>query len=167
MRALLLNSTYQPISFISERKVMKMVVKEKVEILSNWDDFIHWGSGKIRAPAIIKLNYYVKWIPKRSRFSRFGIFKRDKNTCQYCGKVFKPIDLTIDHVIPKSVGGKLCWTNCVASCFPCNNKKGNHTLEQVGMKLLKTPIVPISNPPQDLITMNYYHPDWMMYLGEW
>jgi 5-methylcytosine-specific restriction endonuclease McrA len=165
MRALLLNSTYQPISFISEKKCLKLFVKGKVEVLSTWDHNIRWGRGKMQAPAVVRLGYYVRWIPKKSRFNRLGVFRRDKNTCQYCGKVFKLADLTIDHVIPKSHGGKLNWKNSVTSCFVCNNKKGNRTPAEANMKLLKEPGVPNASLVNELSTMRKVHPDWEMYLG--
>lgn len=165
MKTLLLNSTYQPISFLSDKKCLKLFVKDKIEIISSWEELIRWGKGEMHYPAVVRLMYYVRWIPRKSRFNRMGVFRRDKNTCQYCGNIFKIVDLTIDHVKPKSQGGKLNWKNSVSSCFPCNNKKGSRTPEQAGMHLLKQPIVPNVNLSSELLTMRNIHPDWKMYLG--
>ena len=164
MKALLLNSTYQPLSFLSERKVLKLLYKNKVEVLSSWDEEIRWIEGKIKLPAVIRLFNYVKWIPKKNRFNRIGVFKRDRFVCMYCGKQFKAYELTVDHIIPKSQGGSLSWQNCVCSCYGCNSKKGNRTPEQAGMKLLQIPVVPTSDLVGDLYLINETHPEWKNYL---
>jgi len=84
------------------------------------------GTGKSRPP----------------KFSRRNVYLRDRNTCQYCGKKCKTEDSNLDHVIPKSKGGPMTWTNIVVSCIACNDKKQNMTPEQAGMKLLNKPCVP-------------------------
>ncbi len=166
MKVLLLNSTYQPIAFISERKALKLFVKSKIEVLSEWDNkYICWSNGKMQFPAVIRLKYYVRWIPRKTRFNRSGVFRRDRCICQYCGNVFRLIDLTIDHVIPQSKGGTSNWYNCVASCYPCNNKKRDRTPEEAEMPLLSKPIIPGSNVAMELDHMTKHHPDWKMYLG--
>lgn len=166
MRVLLLNSTYQPISFVSERKALKLFVKGKIEVLSEWEDkYIRWTNGKMQMPAIIRLKYYVRWIPRKTRFNRSGVFRRDRNVCQYCGKTFKLVDLTIDHIVPQSKGGKSNWHNCVSCCFPCNNKKSNRTPEEAHMPLLSKPTIPGANLGSEIYHMSSIHPDWMMYLG--
>ena len=165
MKVLLLNSTYQAINFVSQRKALKLFVKGKVDILSSWDRKVRWARGEMFAPATIKLKYYVRWIPKKSRFNRIGVFKRDHNTCMYCNNVFKHLDLTIDHVIPQSRGGKSNWQNCVTSCYACNNKKADRTPEEAKMKIISQPVVPSLNISHELIFMNRTHDDWYMYLG--
>ena len=161
MKALLLNSTYEPISFISERRAIKLYVKDKVEVLSSWDSYIH---GDIRLPALVRLVKYVRWVPKKSRFNRMGLFKRDRFTCMYCGKQLKAGELTIDHIIPKSQGGKLNWENCVSACFACNSKKGDRTPEEAGMVLIKSPAVPRADLVGDLCMIDVVHPDWGQYV---
>ena len=165
MKALLLNSTYEPMAFISEKKVLKLFVKGKIEVLSNWDSSIYWGSGQMKAPALVRLLYYRRWVPKKTRFNRMGVFKRDRFICMYCGKTFKGSELTIDHIFPKSQGGKLTWLNCVSACFECNSKKGDRTPEQAGMRLLKKPIVPRADLAGDLCMIDSIHPDWEQYMG--
>jgi len=167
VKVLLLNSTYQPIAFLNERRAIRLFFKNKVEVVSSWEDeTLRWSNGEIKLPSIIRLKYYVKWIPKKSRFNRIGVFKRDKFICMYCGEQFKTSDLTIDHILPKSQGGHLSWHNCVCSCYSCNSKKGDRTPEQAGMRLLKQPIVPISDLAGELFLINHIHPDWKMYLGQ-
>jgi 5-methylcytosine-specific restriction endonuclease McrA len=166
MKVLLLNSTYQAISFVSERKALKLFVKEKIEVLSSWNDkYICWSNGKMNYPAVIRLKYYVRWIPRKTRFNRSGVFRRDKNMCMYCGKTFRLADLTIDHIVPQSKGGKSNWHNCVASCFYCNNKKKNRTPEEARMPLLVQPVIPGVNVASELNVVGPKHEDWPMYLG--
>jgi len=167
VKVLLLNSTYQPIAFLNERRAIRLFFKKKVEIVSSWDnEILRWGSGEINFPAIVRLLYYVKWIPKKSRFNRIGLFKRDRFICMYCGGQFKTSELTIDHILPKSQGGHLSWQNCVCSCYSCNSKKGDRTPEQAGMKILKQPTVPNSDLAGELYLINDIHPEWQVYLGQ-
>ncbi|MFQ5834566.1 MAG: HNH endonuclease, partial [bacterium] len=76
---------------------------------------------------------------RRVKFTRKNIYKRDENICQYCGKKFKPQDLNLDHVVPLSRGGKDSWDNVVCSCVSCNLRKGNRTLAEAEMSLIRTP----------------------------
>ena len=106
-------------------------------------------NGHFKIPEIIKLNVYDKMKIFKVVFSRANIFKRDHYQCQYCGKKPGTQELTIDHIIPKSLGGKTTWENCVLCCVSCNSLKGNKLLHEIknikfpqGMKLIKTPKVP-------------------------
>jgi len=100
----------------------------------------------IRVPRVILLVAYDK-IPKRHvRFSRFNIYARDRNTCQYCGRRFPRSDLNIDHVLPRSRGGLSTWENVVCSCYACNRRKGGRTPEEAGMRLLRPPRRPEWTP---------------------
>src|SRR6266581_4379881 len=115
---------------------------EKLEIISTWDEKIHWASGSMKIPAIIRLKYYVKYVQRRSPFSRLAIFRRDRYCCQYCGVVLGEELLTVDHVLPKSRGGLKSWTNMVTSCKSCNTFKNNRTPEEAGIKLIQIPFMP-------------------------
>lgn len=168
LATLLINQNGAPISFISEKKLFKLLAKDKVELLAAWDEIVKWGrDGKnsIKHPAIVQLRHKAPWIPRKRRFNRHGIFKRDKFTCQYCSVVLSASKLTLDHVIPQTQGGDSSWRNCVTSCFDCNNKKGGRTPEQARMKLLRKPIVPYSSVADDFFTMKKRHQDWAFYLG--
>src|SRR5690606_10518842 len=121
MKVLLLNFTYEPINFIPINRAFKLYFKNKVDIIADWDKEISWAAGKMKIPAILRLKYYIRWIPKKVRFNRQGIFRRDKFTCLYCGSKKGP--LTIDHIIPRSQGGKSNYFNCATACYSCNNIK--------------------------------------------
>lgn len=166
-KALLLNQNYEIIGFISERKIYKFLFSNKTEIISTWNEDICWGSGKTKLPSILKLTYPIKrYIPTQT-FSRKALVKRDKN-CQYCFKKLSPSEVTIDHIIPKSLGGKNSFTNCVIACRACNNKKGDRTLEQSGMVLLRKPMHPSFNPAHAIYEPNdCWHTDWDIYLSKY
>ena len=132
---LVLNSSYEPINFTNWKRALVLLLKEKAQVLSS---------------RVIRLLEYVK-IPLKKimeqKPSRSLIYKRDNHTCQYCGSTKK---LTIDHVIPRSRGGKDTWENMVIACSSCNTKKGDQLLEHTKMKLIRTPKAPSSMISLDL-----------------
>lgn len=105
-------------------------------------NFIHTETFKILIPEVIALNFYDELPPGEVKLTRKNIFERDKNNCGYCGKHFNREELNIDHVVPKSKGGKTEWTNLICSCTSCNNKKSARTPEEAGMKLQWAPAKP-------------------------
>ena len=164
-KTLLLNSTYESLSFINEKKVFKFIVKDKVDIISNWDDYITWGSGRIMHPSILKLKNYVKIDYLKVQFSRHALIKRDRNTCQYCNLRLSASEITIDHVIPRAHGGQTSFLNCVISCRKCNNKKADKTPDQANMPLIKVPIHPSFSSFCSIQDKNeYWNDDWDSYL---
>jgi 5-methylcytosine-specific restriction endonuclease McrA len=163
-KTLLLTTTYEVLSFVSWQKVFKYLAKDKVEIISSWDDIISWGSGSIQYPAILRLKYHTRRNYFNSDFSRPAIIKRDRGYCQYCGRKLSAPQITIDHVIPKDHGGGNSFANCVVSCQECNNKKGNRTPEQAGMVLIRKPTHPSFSNHQSLDSRELWHPEWDYYL---
>jgi len=101
--------------------------------------FIHTPNLRIWMPQVIILLGFNGFVWHEIRFSRRNIFERDRNTCQYCGKRFPKCDLTLDHVTPRSRGGRDSWENLVLACVHCNVKKGNQTPEEANMPLLRRP----------------------------
>jgi len=136
---LVLNSDYSPLNVTSLKRGFVLVDKGKAEIIKKGDNDIITTIGNFARPIIIRLLNYIKFRPKTIKVNRKKILKRDRNTCQYCGS---KRNLTIDHVIPRSKGGKNTWGNLVTSCFRCNSKKGDKTLSEAGMKLKTKPYVP-------------------------
>jgi hypothetical protein len=143
---LVLNSSYEPINFTSWKRAVVLLLKEKAQVLS----------GRV----IRLLNYVRLPISKIINItpSRSMIYKRDNDTCQYCGAKSK---LTIDHVIPRSKGGQDTWENLVVACSKCNTKKGSLLLEQTGMKLARKPRAPINKMLFDLERTNV--DEWKQY----
>lgn len=110
------------------------------------DDFIQTRWLKIRVPEVITLTNYGKLPTNAVSFSRRNVFKRDRFTCQYCGRQPGQSDLTIDHVLPRAQGGISSWTNCVLACVGCNSRKADRTPEQAKMPLPRVPERPIWRP---------------------
>lgn len=106
------------------------------------DHFISTISYRLKVPRVIILMLYDRLPPRRVKFTRKNIYRRDNNTCQYCGRKLRTEDLNLDHVVPLSRGGKNSWENVVCSCISCNMRKGNRTLKQAGMKLIRIPKKP-------------------------
>ena len=115
-------------------------------------------------PAILKLNGYAPRHVKKKRYNRLGVFKRDNCVCQYCYKTFKIEELTIDHVLPRALGGKTTWENCVTCCNSCNNRKADKTPQMANMKLLKKPYVPNITIWHEFNLIGEKHDDWNLYI---
>jgi DNA-directed RNA polymerase subunit RPC12/RpoP len=143
---LVLNCDYSPINITSWRRAIVLLLKEKAIMLTD---------------KVIKLVDYV-FIPlhklKKVRPSRSLIYKRDNNTCQYCGSTRK---LTLDHVLPRSKGGRDTWSNLVVACSRCNTRKGDKLLEHCDMELMRKPFAP--NHKTFLEATLAYDPDWKKY----
>lgn len=138
-KVLLLSSSYQPISFCSMKKAIIMMFLEKAEIVQNRNDtFVMGVSNNFRCPSIIRLKEH-RPLKVKVQLNRKNIMKRDGFRCVYCGSIS---DLTIDHVIPKSRGGKTTWENLVTACSSCNNKKDDKLLHEAGMRLRTSPKMP-------------------------
>jgi 5-methylcytosine-specific restriction endonuclease McrA len=136
---LVLNASYEPINICAARRAIVLVLKGVASMEENAPVQYHSQRQSLQLPSVIRLLEYRR-IPHQTRaLSRKNILMRDRFTCQYCQKVLNSGDLTLDHVIPRSRGGETTWENLVASCNPCNNRKGNRTPEEAGMKLLRQP----------------------------
>jgi hypothetical protein len=165
-KTLLLDSSYQVLRFIPERKLFKLLIKGKIEIESSWNDEVNWIDGKIKHPATVRLKNHVKRNYFNSNFSRKALVKRDKSQCQYCGKKLTASLITIDHVLPRAQGGITSFTNCVVCCQNCNNKKADKTPEQANMILFKRPTHPSFSAQSYLDDpQENWHEDWNDFLG--
>jgi 5-methylcytosine-specific restriction endonuclease McrA len=138
-RVLVLNASYEPINVCTERRAVKMIFKGVARMEEHNGHLLHSAKLTMPAPSVIRLAEYRHIPHERRSLSRKNILLRDQFTCQYCGVVFQPADLTLDHIVPRSGGGNSTWENLVACCKRCNHKKGSHTLEESGMTLLKNP----------------------------
>jgi 5-methylcytosine-specific restriction endonuclease McrA len=141
---LVLNATFEPINVCTVRRAVVLLLKDKAEVIEHakWD--LHSATMTMQQPVVIRLVTYVR-IPRdthRRKITRRAVFARDGWACQYCGS---RSSLTVDHVIPKSKGGQSSWDNIVASCAPCNRRKGDALPRQVGMRLLHKPRTPSPN----------------------
>jgi 5-methylcytosine-specific restriction endonuclease McrA len=136
---LVLNASYEPINICAARRALVLVLKGVASAEEETPLSIHSTRRNVRLPSVIRLLEYRR-IPHQTRaLSRKNILMRDRYTCQYCHKVLPSGELTLDHVIPRSRAGESAWENLVACCHHCNNRKGNRTPEEAGMKLARAP----------------------------
>ena len=161
---LVLNRSWQPVNVATVARALVMVWSDTAHVvdpadfqLYDWSDwskivpqddqlFVRSVSQRIRVPEVITLTEFNRLPSTTVAFSRRNIFKRDRMTCQYCGRRPKGEELTIDHVIPRSHGGMSTWENCVLACIKCNHTKADRTPAKARMKLRKPPKQPTWNP---------------------
>jgi len=162
--ALVLNRSWYPIGTTTVRDAICMVYREAAKAVDPSDftvhDFDSWTSLRvaenepcirtvrlrIRVPEIIVLNDYDALPRRRVAFSRRNIYKRDRYRCQYCGSSPPVVELTIDHVVPRSLGGRSSWSNCALACLRCNRRKAHRTPAEAGMRLKREPTEPVWSP---------------------
>lgn len=162
---LLLNATYEPLRVISWQRAIRLLTLGKVEVVEETDREIRSVSFVIRLPSVVRLLRLIRLRRQPLKFSRQNIYLRDNFRCQYCGVRVSSQELNLDHVIPRSVGGKTCWENIVTCCVSCNVRKGGNTPEAVGMRLISRPLKP-DRLPGLAITISWQNaPDsWRDYL---
>lgn len=139
-QVLVLNATYEPLSIVSVKRAVILLLKEKAELIEAAEAKLRAENFVIPRPLVIRLVYYVK-IPRRMSLpvTRRTVLARDHYTCQYCGEMPIRQELTLDHVVPRSRGGKTTWENVVVACQKCNGRKGNRTPLEANMRLLTEP----------------------------
>jgi len=137
---LVLNATYEPLSVVSIKRAVILLLKEKAELVEAAEAKLHAEHFSLPVPLVIRLVYYVR-IPRRLALplTRRTVLARDHYTCQYCGAMPGKAQLTIDHVLPRSRGGETSWNNVVTACRRCNQRKGNRTPAEAGMRLRSRP----------------------------
>jgi 5-methylcytosine-specific restriction endonuclease McrA len=128
------------------------------------EESVHTIAFRIRVPRIILLLIYDRLPKKEVKFTRHNIFERDKNTCQYCGRVFDRKDLNLDHVIPRDRGGPTTWENIVCSCVECNTQKANRTPSEAGLRLIRKPKRPKWRPFVQINFSLHRHDSWKHFI---
>ena len=166
--ALVLNADYRPLSYYPLslwcwQDSIKSVFLDRVNIVSTYERVIRSPSFQMSLPSVIALKNFVK--PQSNpNFTRFNVFLRDRFTCLYCGS---KKDLTFDHLLPRSKGGKTNWENVVTACSACNVKKGGRLYEKSGMLLFRKPYSPTIEDLHNngkYFPPNFLHESWMDYL---
>ncbi|MBZ4421435.1 HNH endonuclease [Myxococcus sp. RHSTA-1-4] len=176
---LVLNRYYQPVHVTSVKRAFSLLyqgVAKAIDAQYRLYEFDDWAAlsatqdcittinRTIRVPRVLVLSAYDHLPRGRVRFSRLNIYARDNDTCQYCGKSLPRSELNLDHVMPRSQGGKTTWENVVCSCVPCNLKKGGRTPEQADMRLLKKPVRPRWTPLFRGATRKVTYREWLPFL---
>lgn len=160
-RALILNASLEPLGVVAHRRAIVLVLREKAVVVERNGAMYHSEHLTIEAPSVIRLRYYVR-VPRRLHVapSRKAVFLRDRHTCQYCGKAAE----NVDHVMPRSRGGRHVWDNVVAACRRCNARKENKLPNEVGLKLHRRPAA----PPEGFwlhLLVGQAEPEWAQYLA--
>lgn len=169
--ALALNADFRPLSYFplslwSWQDALKAVFSERVAVISEYDRYAHSPSQQFKLPSVIALKEYIP-MNRHPAFTRFNVFLRDGFGCQYCGSTFAAENLTFDHVVPRSRGGRTTWENVVTACSPCNLMKGNKMPKQSGMIPLRAPERPTCFTLQEngrSFPPNYLHESWRDFL---
>ncbi|HXZ68664.1 MAG TPA: HNH endonuclease [Alphaproteobacteria bacterium] len=166
--ALVLNADYRPLSYYplsicSWQEALKNVFLDRVNVVQEYDQVVRTPTRAFRIPAVVSLKTFVK-PPRQPAFTRFNVFLRDRFKCQYCGAAE---DLTFDHVVPRSKGGRTTWENVVTACAPCNLAKGGRMPRDSKMQPFRPPRQPTvfelyENGRQ--FPRGYLHESWADYL---
>ena len=169
--ALVLNADFRPLSYFplslwGWQDSVKAVFLDRVNIVSEYEQVVRSPSFEMKLPSVISLKEYIH-LDRRPAFTRFNVFLRDHFDCQYCGQHFSSEELTFDHVVPRSRGGRTTWTNVVTACQGCNLRKGDHMPRDCRMHPLRTPVQPTTYQLQEngrAFPPNFLHQSWNDYL---
>ena len=183
---LVLNRLWQAVNICTARRALTLLFEGHAQVVltddegafqtfsfNQWRDFsaqkpqgetIATVSFKIRVPRVILLLMFDRLPKKEVKFTRHNIFERDRNTCQYCGRVFERKDLNLDHVIPRDRGGPTSWENIVCSCVQCNTQKANRTPQEAALHLVRKPKRPKWRPFVQVNLGMPHHDSWKHFL---
>jgi 5-methylcytosine-specific restriction endonuclease McrA len=152
-QVLVLNAGYEPLSLVSFRRAVVLLLREKAELLEATQQLLTSANCSLPVPLVIRLVHYVRLPHRRVPPTRTAVMLRDAYTCQYCGESPGRYQLTVDHVVPRSRGGKQGWDNLVTACKRCNQKKGSLLPDEAKMNPIRRPFEPsyvalvlLSNP---------------------
>jgi len=169
--ALILNADFRPLSYYplslwSWEEAVKAVFRDSVTVLAEYDRVVHSPSIAMKLPSVLALKEYVPSV-QTPAFTRFNVFLRDQWKCQYCGNKFRTQQLTFDHVIPRSRGGRTSWDNIVTACRPCNTSKGRFLPHEINMFPKAEPFRPNIHELQQQgrkFPPNFLHTTWHDFL---
>lgn len=168
METLVLDAAYQPTAIVPWQRAMVLKATQKVEDIIVYEDrFIRTVRVEFPMPSVIRLVSGSKSRKRAVKFSRQNVYTRDRGRCQYCGDTVPQHLSTYDHVVPRAQGGKTTWENVVICCMGCNQRKGNRTPAQSGMKLLSKPVKPKNLP--GVVSITYRKgmpPEWRQFLSD-
>ncbi len=168
---LVLNADYRPLSYFplslwSWQNTIKAVFLDRVNVLSEYDHQVRSPNWAFNLPSVIALKKYIA-VANRPAFTRFNVFLRDRFSCQYCGDSHPTNDLTFDHILARSRGGRTTWENVVTACMGCNLRKGNSLPSSCGMYPRIKPYIPTVHHLQRngrAFPPNFLHDSWRDFL---
>ena len=162
---LVLNANFEPINICNTRRAIGLMMTGKASLVLNGRGVIRTISQEYPRPSVIRLEKMVKRPRPQVRLTKREILRRDEYTCQYCGQ--QTSYLTIDHIIPRRLGGNHDWHNLVAACPPCNHRKGGRTIEQAQMHLLQDPKEPSASATYIFARHLPQNEEWIQFVEGW
>jgi 5-methylcytosine-specific restriction endonuclease McrA len=169
--ALILNADYRPLSYFplslwSWQEAVKAIFRQSVTVVSEYDLVVRAPNFEMKLPSVLALKEFAP-VGRKPAFTRFNVFLRGRWNCQYCADGFKTHELTFDHVVPRSKGGRTSWENIVAACRTCNTVKGNKMPQDAGMIPIREPRAPDIGMLQKhgrKFPPNFLHESWSDFL---
>tara|TARA_B110000037_G_scaffold220802_1_gene289773 strand:+ start:1108 stop:1725 length:618 start_codon:yes stop_codon:yes gene_type:complete len=185
---LVLNRLWQAVNVVAAKRAFSLLISGHAQVVHSeeddfrvfdtldWIDFsmenpvldewevVHTVQHSIRVPKIILLGVFDKVPRKELKLTRKNVFERDKHLCQYCGQRFVSEDLNLDHVIPRSHGGKTTWENIVCSCVKCNSRKANRLPHEASMHLIRRPVSPSWRPVISIAVGGHKKEEWKHFI---
>jgi 5-methylcytosine-specific restriction endonuclease McrA len=162
---LVLNANFEPLNVCTIRRAMGLIVGDKANLVLNGRGYIHTVTEAYPCPSIIRLQRMIKRPRPKVKLNKQEIFRRDHYTCQYCGQ--HSAHLTLDHVMPRHLGGAHSWENLVAACPACNHHKGGRTAAQANMRLLRQPKAPSASALYIFGRYLNHHNEWVPFVDGW
>jgi 5-methylcytosine-specific restriction endonuclease McrA len=164
-RVLLLNSWYLPHAIIPWHAAIKLVYEKTVDVVAEYSETISSPSVTWQMPAVVRLRKPHRARRAGVKFSRMNVYLRDRFTCQYCGQRFEWEELSYDHVVPRTHGGRTNFQNITTACKPCNTRKADRSCDEAGMFPRTLPIKPDSLPHyRPLIELERAPVEWHPFL---
>jgi len=162
---LVLNANFEPVNVCSTRRAIGLIINGKADMVLNGRGEIRTVTRSFPRPSIIRLEKMIRRPRPRIRLTKREILRRDDHTCQYCGQ--RSSYLTVDHIVPRRLGGQHSWENLVAACPHCNHRKGGRTIEQAQMHLLRLPAEPPTSARYLFARHLYENEEWVRYVEGW
>ena len=162
---LVLNGNYAPLNVCSTRRAMGLIVIGKANLVLDGRGVVHTVSRTFPKPSVIRLQQVIKRPRPCVKLTKREILRRDNYKCQYCGK--GTYNLTVDHIIPRRLGGVSTWENLVTACAECNHKKGGRSLPQSGLALKTTPEEPPSSAKYLFGKYLNRYEEWEQFIQGW
>ncbi len=162
---LVLNANFEPLNVCNTRRAVGLILSGKADLVMNGRGYIQTVTQSIPIPSVIRLDLMIHRPRMQVRLTRREVFRRDNYTCQYCGK--RSTHLTVDHVVPKHLGGLHTWTNVVTACPSCNHRKGGRPLEESHMVLNQVPRVPPASAQYLFGRHLEENLEWMQFIQGW
>jgi len=162
---LVLNANFEPLNVCNTRRAMGLIISGKAEMVANGRGYVRTPRSRYPRPSVIRLGYMIKRPRARVKLTKREVFRRDNNTCQYCG--YQSSHLTIDHLVPRHRGGGHAWNNLVTACPACNRRKGGRTLIEARMTLLRSPAEPPASASYLFGRYIYDKEEWAQFIEGW